>query len=97
MFAQNVIKIKFMNKKKKEKSPKRKRYYGMAKIKNGAKFAWLSVENKHGWSLGFALNDHTAWVKNVRFATRQEVERALGKTKAVFIKLKYPLRSARGK
>ena len=86
-----------MKKIKKSKTPKRKRYYGIAKIKSGAKFAWLSIQNKNGWSLGFALNDHTAWVKNVRFATRQEVERALGKSKVVFVELKHPGRSARGK
>ena len=93
MFAHNVIKIKPMKKAKKGKAPERERYFGLTKVRVGAKFAWLSLQNKHGWSLGFALNNRTEWIRNIRFATRQEVERALGKSKVVFIPLKHAPKS----
>ena len=79
-----------MKKKKVSKAKKpsqRKRYFGITKIKGGTKFCWLSAQNKHGWSLGFALNDRTVWLRNIRFANPAEVQRALD-AKVVFIKLK---------
>lgn len=72
---------------KKSKRSFQKRYYGVVKVKDGAKFAWLSAENKFGWSLGFALNNRTVWLRNVRFSSSKEVTRAL-RASVVFIKLK---------
>lgn len=75
---------------KKEIRSKRRERYGMKKIPKNAKMCWLSVENKHGWSLGFALNKYTVWLKNVRFASSKDVESAFDgkRAKIVFIHLK---------
>jgi len=75
---------------KKRKAKAQKRYYGLTKLKKGQKYCWLSLENKHGWALGLALDNRTVWLRNIRFASRQEVEAVLGKSKVVFIKLKHP-------
>lgn len=66
------------------------RHYGMVKMFKGQKFAWISKQDKNGWSLGLALGDFTIWLKNLRFATQKEVERALdGKsTSVVFVEVK---------
>lgn len=67
-----------MNKKTKiERRAERraKRHYGMAKIKRGQKVCFISKQDKNGWSLGLAMNSHTRWIRNVRFASREEVER----------------------
>lgn len=63
-----------------------KRYYGLDKVRTGAKLAWVSQENKHGWSLGLAHGKRTVWLRNVRFASEKEVERAL-KSGVAFIHL----------
>lgn len=55
---------------------KRVRYYGMVKVKKGQKLAWISKEDKNGWSLGLAVGGRTLWLRNVRFASPEEVERA---------------------
>lgn len=73
--------------KKIHKSKRTKRYYGLEVLK-GQKFAWLSQQNKHGYSLGLALNSRTVWLRNIRFATRKDVENAMQKAKLVFINLK---------
>ena len=56
---------------------KTKRYYGLDKVRTGAKLAWISVQNRHGWSLGLAHGKRTIWLRNVRFASEKEVERAI--------------------
>lgn len=72
------------------KSKRSQRYYGLEVLKEGTKFAWLSMQNKNGWSLGLALNKRTIWLRNIRFATRKEVERALegSKRSVVFVPVK---------
>lgn len=65
----------------------RNRFYGMVKIPAGYKHSWLSMENKHGWSLGLALEKRTIWLKNVRFNSIAEVKKAI-KSGIVFTNLK---------
>jgi uncharacterized protein YgiM (DUF1202 family) len=72
---------------KSKKNIKRKARYGMVKIAKGQKLSWLSVENKQGWSLGLALNGKTIWLKNTRFPSQAEAERAVD-AKVVFIPVK---------
>jgi hypothetical protein len=73
---------------KKANKVKRIRFYGLVKPKKGAKFAWISVQNKNGWSLGFATNDRTIWLRNLRFTSIEEVQRVVGVEKIVFVHLK---------
>lgn len=76
----------------KEKRERRRaqRMYGMKKIKRGEKLAWLSAESKNGWSLGLAFGKGTMWLRNMHFASREEVERVInGKTSVVFIEMKH--------
>lgn len=73
---------------KKAKKVKRIRFYGMVKPKTGAKFAWMSQENKNGWSLGFATNERTIWLRNLRFTSQKEVQRVVDGASIVFIPLK---------
>lgn len=61
------------------------RYYGLTKIRKGAKFAWIAQENKHGWALGYALEKRTVWLRNLRFASKEEVLRVLDSKSVVFI------------
>ena len=63
-----------------------KRYYGLDKVRKGAKLEWVSQENKHGWSLGLKHGKRVIWLRNVRFASEAEVKRAL-KTGAFFTPL----------
>ena len=70
------------------KERREKRHYGMTKIREGQKAVFMSVQNKHGWSLGLALNSHTIWLRNVRFQSRKDVEHAMEKSKLVFVHLK---------
>ncbi len=86
--AKKAKKAKAKEVKKIHQSKKTKRYYGMTQLKDGVKLAWVSAQNKYGWSLGLALNERTVWLRNIRFANKGEVERALGKAKVVFIALK---------
>lgn len=74
----------------KERREKRRERYGMVKIRPGQKMAWISEQNRHGWSLGLALNERTIWLRNTRFARKEDVVRALGSeaTNCVFIPLK---------
>lgn len=66
-----------------------RRHYGMVKLKKGQKFSWISKQDKDGFSLGLALNDHTRWLRNVRFASMDDVNRATnGLAKTVFVELK---------
>jgi hypothetical protein len=65
----------------------RNKFYGIVKIPTGVKLAWLSVQNKHGWSLGLALENRTVWLRNVRFSSIKEVKAAL-KSGIVFVDLK---------
>ena len=73
--------------KKKAKAPKRKRYYGMVKIRKGSKIQYESRENKNGWSLGMVVKDRpTIWLRNVKFSSPEEVSRALnGSENIVFV------------
>lgn len=73
---------------KKAKKVKRIRFYGMVKPKKGAKFAWISEQNKNGWSLGFATNERTIWLRNVRFVSKDEVSRVVDGASIVFVPLK---------
>ena len=73
---------------KKNRKDKRNRYFGVVKLAKGTKFAWLSQQNKHGWSLGFALEKRTVWLRGLRFATKKEVSRVLNRASVVFVQLK---------
>lgn len=74
---------------KAHRSKRTKRYYGMTVLEGGTnKYAFLSVQNKHGWSLGLALNNRTVWLRNIRFKTRKDVEAVAGRGRVVFIALK---------
>ena len=64
-----------------------KRAYGMVKVKTGTKLAWVSMENKHGWSLGLNLGKRVVWLRNIRFKSVAEIERAM-KSGTVFVHLK---------
>ena len=70
-----------------KKAVKRVRFYGLVKPKSGQKMSWLSQQNKHGWSLGLALGKRTIWLRNVRFASVGDVEKAL-KAGTVLVHLK---------
>ena len=61
-----------------------KRYYGLTKVRKNQKLAWVSKENKNGWSLGLALKGRTVWLRNVRFNSMEEVKRATS-SNVVFI------------
>lgn len=74
--------------KKGKKAPKRIRRYGMTKVRKGQKTAWVSVQNRNGWSLGLAFEKYTVWLRNVRFASKEEVSRATDGQKLVFIEKK---------
>jgi uncharacterized protein YgiM (DUF1202 family) len=65
-------------------SKRTKRYYGMQVVKAGEKLCWLASENKHGFALGLALGKRTIWLRNIRFTSPKEVERAL-KSGVVFV------------
>jgi uncharacterized protein YgiM (DUF1202 family) len=69
---------------------KKKRYFGITKIRRGQKMCWLSKQDKNGWSLGIALPSRTIWITGVRFKTIEEVKAALDNdlTNAVFVHLK---------
>lgn len=69
----------------KPKAPKRIREYGMVKVKKGQKLAWISKENKNGWSLGLAVGENTLWLRNLRFASVEEVERTTKGLSVAFI------------
>jgi len=65
----------------------REKFYGIVKIPAKTKVCWLSIQNKHGWSLGLSLNKRTIWLRNVRFTSVSEVEKAI-KSGIVFTNLK---------
>lgn len=70
------------------KKIRKERYFGIVKLKQGIKICWLSKQDKNGWSLGLALGKRTVWVKGLRFASKQEVKRAV-KATIVFLALKH--------
>lgn len=70
-----------------KKKGKRIRRYGMTKVRKGQKTAWVSRENKNGWSLGLAFEKYTVWLRNVRFPSSDDVSRAVGKG-VVFVEKK---------
>lgn len=76
-----------MAKKKIVEAPKEKRvrYYGMVKVKKGQKLAWVSKEDKNGWSLGLIVGGRTLWLRNLRFASPEEVERAAKSLNIAFL------------
>lgn len=52
----------------------------MKTVPTGAKVAWVSLQNKNGWSLGLTFSgagDRTLWLRNLRFKNEREVERAV--------------------
>lgn len=73
---------------KKAKAKKRIRFYGMVKVRKGQKTAWMSSQNKNGWSLGLAFAERTVWLRNVRFSSPADVKAAVDGQKIVFIEKK---------
>lgn len=76
--------------KKVKKSPEyslvtpKPRYFGLVKVKRGAKMCWVSHESKNGWSLGLALGKRTVWLKGLRFASIDQVKRTTEMLSTVF-------------
>jgi hypothetical protein len=71
------------------KTKKRERYFGIVKVQKSKKYVWLSKQDKHGWSLGFALNARTVWLRGLRFPTTKDIEKTFQKpSKLVTIPLK---------
>ena len=68
-----------------------KKHYGLKKIKRNEKVAWLLKQYANGWAIGLAFNDHTRWLRGVRFATEQEAKAMIG-GKCVCIHLKNELK-----
>ena len=66
---------------------KRIRFYGLVKPKSGQKLAWVSRQNKHGWSLGLIVGKRTIWLRNVRFVNEAEVVRATKDLSVAFMHL----------
>lgn len=65
-----------------KKVEKKQRYFGVTKVKTGGKVAFISKQDKNGWSLGLVLGKRNVWFTHVRFASPAEVERALKSTVA---------------
>lgn len=63
------------------------RWYGRQTVLEATKLAWVSRQDKFGWSLGLALSNRTIWLRNLRFKTEAEVKRAM-KTAVQFVALK---------
>lgn len=53
------------------------RWYGRQTISEATKLAWVSRQDKFGWSLGLALSNRTVWLRNLRFKTEADVKRAM--------------------
>lgn len=66
-----------MRLKRTKKQVQLRKRYGRTKIRTGEKLCWISMENKNGWSLGLAIGKKTLWLRNTRFASIAEVNRAL--------------------
>lgn len=77
-----------MNEKEKKARRREQRLFGLKKIRKGEKLCWLSYENKNGWSLGLAFEKKTLWLRNVRFASKEEVNRAISSS-VVFAEMKH--------
>ena len=80
-----------MSKKRAKKTSiqkRRERYFGIVKLRKGIKFAWLSKQDKNGWSLGLALEKRTVWLRGLRFATKKEIARVVDRTTIVYLQLK---------
>mgnify|MGYP006921293547 CR=1 FL=1 len=56
------------------KKAKRAERYGMVKVAKGQKVSFISYQNKHGWSLGLALNGKTVWLRNTRFSSLEQIK-----------------------
>ena len=67
---------------------RRERYFGIVKLPAKLKFAWLSKQDKNGWSLGLALEKRTVWLRGLRFATKKEIARVVDRTTIVYLQLK---------
>lgn len=74
--------------KKIHQSKRSKRYYGLQVLASSNKYAWVSMQNRHGWSLGLALNNRTVWLRNIRFKTKKDVEHAMRRYKVTFVPVK---------
>lgn len=64
-----------------------KAHYGLLKIKRKQKVCWLAKEYANGWAIGFSVNDHTRWIRGLRLADREEVNRIF-ESNLLFIHLK---------
>lgn len=67
---------------------RKERYFGIVKLPAKLKVAWLSKQDKNGWSLGLALEKRTVWLKGLRFATKKEISCVVDSTKIVYLQLK---------
>jgi hypothetical protein len=79
--------IIIMAQKKVTKKVIKRRYFGIVKLARGHKSSWLSKEDVRGWSLGYAISNRTVWLKGLRFASPEEVEKAIG-AKVIFVNKK---------
>lgn len=73
----------------KKRNKRKERYFDIVKLPVGTKRAWLSKQDKNGWSLGLALNSRTLWLRGLRFASEREIRACFGRGMTVtFLKLK---------
>lgn len=73
---------------KKIKKVRKERYFGTVVIKPTEKVCWVAKEFQKGWALGFATGKRTVWLTGLRFASKKEISRMLGKISVVFVELK---------
>lgn len=66
---------------------KKQRYFGITKIRQGAKMCWLAKQDKNGWALGLALSKRNVWLTGLRFKTMEDLKAAIDSNIA-FIHLK---------
>jgi len=64
-----------------------KKAYGKVSIPDDAKLAWVSMENKHGWSLGLEFKGRVIWLRHVRFASLKGAQ-SVFKAGKVYVHLK---------
>ena len=60
---------------------------GLRPVKGGQKLAWLSRQDRNGWSLGLAFEKKTIWLTGLRFTSDKEVKKVL-KSGIVFVESK---------
>lgn len=64
------------------------RWYGRQTIDEDTEYAWVTRQDKHGWSLGLALGKRTVWLRSIRFKTEKAVKQAMRRYPVVAIPLK---------